>query len=506
MKHLFSWIPVFLVSLGLLSVFFLESCGGIRMSPEYIAAKDAVNRSDWPTAKDLLEKEVARNKNNSEAWYMLGYTRQHLGDIKGMNDAYTIAEKGASDDFKVAISRARFSAWAEMFNTSVEIYNRYAESGDSSKLDKGVETMKTAIELKPELPENYSVLGLLYEAKKDTASSVQAYENYTKMQQPAVNFSKSSGLTLGMERSLAFDKIGRAGQSQMLMIGSDSVAIDVIQAKDTVYLYSVQKDKSGYHVEGWRVNPPSNWTDLEKNRYAPLNIRPFAQLGSLYYNRHDYDKAMGYIDVISLLKPSDEQAQNLKVQIYADQGKADEALAALSDLVKQDPKNKAYLCNYALALLKQQKYADAVSNYEKALAIDPDYDLALLNCAAALKNSAAQVQKEELDHHSKDPKYKQNSSRYFPLLTKSAEYFDRYRHLSAHRDDLTCMEHLLNIYETLGDTPKLKVIVSELEGMEFSNTNNPRYWEILGGYYSRAHSDRADHAFQKADEARSRMK
>ncbi len=486
----------------------LVSCGGIRMSREYIAAKDAVNRKDWPEAKQLLEKEVARNRNNGEAWYMLGWTRQHLGDIKGMNEAYSIAERNAAnDDFKVAISRARFTAWAELFNTSVEIYNRFAENGDSSKLEKGVETMKTAIELKPELPENYSVLGLLYDAKRDTVASLNAYEKYASMQQSAIQLARSNALYLGMNRSVALDKIGQAANSQSMLSGADSVAIDVIKNRDTVYLYSLQKDKSTYIVEGWRVNPSSSWTDLEEKRYAPMNIRPFAQLASTYYNRRDMEKALKYIDVISTLKPSDEQAQNLRVQVYADQGKSAEALMALSDLVKQDPKNKSYLCNYALALLKMERYDDAVSNYEKALAIDPDYDVALINCAAALKNRAAQFQKEERERREKDSKYKENTDRYFPLLNKSAEYFDRYRRLSTHRDDLSSMEHLVNIYETMRKTNELKAVVAELEGLEFSNTNNPRYWEILGGVYSRLRqSDRADRAFKKADEAKARLK
>ncbi len=490
-----------------LALLLLASCGGMRMSREYIAAKDAVNRADWPVAKELLEREVGRNKGNSEAWYMLGWTRQHLGDIKGMNEAYTIAERGASDEFKVAISRARFSAWAEMFNTSVEIYNRYAENGDSSKIDKGIETMKMAVDLKPDLPENYSVLGLLYDAKRDSSNSIASYEKYSSLQQAAVQFARTNGIAIGMTRSAALDKVGSAAMSQTMLSGTDSLAIDVVRARDTLYLYSIQKDKGNYVVEGWRVNPPAGWTDLEKERYAPLNIRPFAQLGSIYYNRRDFDKALTNIDIISVLKPTDEQTQNLRVQIYGDQGKADQALISLSELVRQDPKNKSYLCNYALALLKMERYDEAVSNYEKALVLDPDYDVALINCAAALKNRAAMFQKEERERKEKDSKYKENEQRYFPLLNKSAEYFDRYRRLSSHRDDISCMEHLVNIYETVGDKPKLKVVVAELEGMEFSNANNPRYWEILGGVYSRSRQpDRADRAFKKADEAKARLK
>ena len=489
------------------SLVLLSSCGSTRMSREYSQAREAINKQDWPTARELLEQEVGRNSSNSEAWYYLGFARQKLGDLKGMNAAYTMAEKGVNDAFKITISQARFSAWAEMFNTSVEIYNRYAETADSSRLEKGIETMKSAIELKPELPENYSMLGMLYDARRDTASAIAAYEKYASMQEPALNLAKSKGLFIAMPRTKAIETLGVTSSSQTLLSGSDSLAIDIVKGQDTLYLYSVLKDKTGYTVEGWRVNPPSGWTTLERERYAPLNVRPFAQLASIYYNRHDLDKALRFVDIIATLKPSDELAQNLRVQIFADQGKVNQALDGLAELVRRDPTNKSYISNYALALLRQERYDDAVAQYEKALAIDADYDVALINCAAALKNRAVQIQREEREHHDKDPKYKENDQRYFPLLTKSAEYFDRYRRLSSHRDDMAAMEHLVNIYETVGDKTKLKQVVSELEAMEYSNVNNARYWDILGGVYSRAkQADRADRAFKKADEARSKSR
>lgn len=494
----------------LLSVIWLAlvGCGGVKMTPEYINAKKAIERNDWEQAKDLLEKEVAKNKGNYEAWYFLGTARKQLGDVKGMLDAYSVAEKGVDEKYRVAMNNTRFSAWAEMYNTSVDIYNRFADNTDIAKIDKGIETMNNAIALKPELPENYSLLGMMYEGKGDTIAAIRAYEKYAELQKPAIDLAKSKGMSLNILRDKALNSLGQAETTKGMRSGNDSLLVDYIRSgSDTVYMYSIQKDKSGFVAEGWRVNPPSSWTAQERERYAPINVRPFTQLGSLYYNRREYDKALKYIDILSILKPSDEQAQNLKVQIYQDQGKMDEALSSLSGLVQSDPKNKYFLSNYALALFRTEKLDEAIAQYEKALQIDPDYDVALFNAAAALKNRAAQFQKEERDRRDKDSKYKENEQRYFPLLTKAAEYFDRYRKLPAHRDDLTAVEHMVNIYETTRDKPKVKQMTTELEAMEYVNSSNPRYWEILGGVYARSNqTDKAEKSFKKADDMRKNQK
>lgn len=498
------------------SVSFILTLGFLWMTiqsfqcstPEFTAAKNALNSNDWQKAKELLEKEVARNKNNYEAWYYLGNCRKQLGDVSGMMDAYAVAEKGLDDKYRVAMSNTKFSTWAEMFNTSVELYNRYSENNDASKLDKGIETMNKAITLKSEFPENYSLLGIMYEAKGDSAQAVKSYEKYSDLQRNAVALSKTKGIYINMPRDKALDILGAPNSSKGVRNNYDSVIVDYVQSGgDGVYLYSTQKDKTGFVVEGWRSNPPDSWTAQEKERYAAINVRPFAQLGSLYYNRKEYDLALQYIEIIAALKPADDQATNLKVQIYQDQGKLEQAVASLGDLVRQDPKNKFYLSNYGMILARLERYDDAITQYKKALQLDPDYDMALFNAAAALKNRAGQFKKEEMEKREKDRAYKENEQRYFPLLVESGEYFDRYRKLPAHRDDMTALEQLVNIYEVVRDKAKLSQLVSELEGMEMVNKNNPRYWDLLGGVYTRSTKpDKADRAYKFAEEARKNQK
>lgn len=485
----------------------LGGCSG--QTAEFIAANDAYQKGDYATAKAKLEKELARNKYNYQAWYLLGSTKKGLGDVQGMLEAYSIAEKGVSEEYRTAISNARYSTWSEMYFTAVDMYNKIAENNtDTSAVVKAIGMMNNAVTIKPDMPENYSLRGMLYEAKGDTLTALDDYKKYYELQTPAISLAKTRGIHLGMKRDKALDIIGNSNTTKGYRNANDSLLVDVIYTQtDTVYISSMMKDKSGFIVEGWRTSLPSNWTNLERTRYATINTRPFSVLGSTSYNKKDFEGALKYIDVLSVLKPSDEQALDLKIQAYQYQGKLDEAIGLLSTAVQQDPKNKFYLSNYGKALFMSERYDDAIVQYEKALALDPEYDVALFNAAAALKNRAAQLAKEERDRKEKEPKYRENEQRFFPLLTKSAEYFDRYRKLSNHRTDIVPFEHIVNIYETVRDKAKLRQIVVELESSEYMMGTNPRYWDVLGGVYVRSNqADRADKAFKKADEVRRNAK
>jgi len=482
------------------------ACAGLmRLTPDHARARQFMQRGAWDSANVLLEREVLRNPQNYDAWYDLGAVRKELGNIPGMIEAYRQAEPGLSPERRRALPQIFYAAWAEFYNTTVELYNRMVESRDTSDLGRALQTISHAITIKPDAPENYDLEGRLYELRGDTSRAIESYRQYTKLLEPAITFGRNTGLALGITRDSAITIFGPPLQSRPSRATTgDSMRVDLFtRGADSVYVSSYAKAQQGYRVEGWRINPPSSWSLDERFRYAPIALGPYFQLATLYYNRRDYEKALAVLDPLSTLVPGDETVQNFRVQIYRDQGKLDQALAELQRLVERDPKNKFYIASYALVFMQLERYDDAIAEYEKALQLDPQYDVALFNAAAALKNRAAQIQKEERDRKERDPKYKENEQRYFPLLIKAAEYFDRYRKLPEHRNDLTALEHMVNIYETIRDKDKLRQTITELEAMEPQYAWQSRYWELLGGYYARNNQvDKAERAYKRADQLR----
>ncbi|HRE58793.1 MAG TPA: tetratricopeptide repeat protein, partial [Candidatus Kapabacteria bacterium] len=131
--------------------------------------------------------------------------------------------------------------------------------------------------------------------------------------------------------------------------------------------------------------------------------------------KKDYNKALEFIEKATILTPDDPQISNFKLQIYDNLGRSNEVLKTLEELVKAEPNNKVVLTQYASGLSKAKKQDEAIKYYEKALSIDPNYDIALYNIAAEYKNKASEIQKTEKEKREKDAKYKENESLYFPI-------------------------------------------------------------------------------------------
>ena len=487
---------------------FLAACSGLaRLTPGHAQARQLMQRGQWDSARVLLERELKQNPQNAEAWYDLGSVRKELGDLEGMIEAYRRAEPGLSEERRRALPQIYYVTWAELYNTAVELYNRIVDSRDTSMLARAIEIVGKANVIRPEALENYDLEGRLYELRGDTTRALQSYEHYISLLEPEVQLARSTGLALGVLRDKAIDTFGPpvASRSNRTTTG-DSMIVDRFTHKgDTVYVSSFARRQQGYRVEGWRVNPPQSWSADERFRYAPIALGPFYQAATIYYNRRDFDRALQVLTRLSALSPSDETIQNFRIQIYRDQGRLEDALRELSQSANRDPNNKQLLASLALVYFQMERYDDAIAEYEKVLQLDPTYDVALFNAAAALKNRAAQIQKEERERKDRDPKYKENEQRYFPLLLKAAEYFDRYRKLPEHRNDLTALEHIVNIYETVRNKERLRQIITELEAMEQQYSGDVRYWELLGGYYARANQvEKAERAYKRADQLRRR--
>ena len=55
---------------------------------ELIEAESAIEKKDYTTARPLLEKLVATNGANYQAWFDLGFVYHSLGDTEGSIAAY----------------------------------------------------------------------------------------------------------------------------------------------------------------------------------------------------------------------------------------------------------------------------------------------------------------------------------------------------------------------------------------------------------------------------------
>jgi len=476
-------------------------------SPEYTTAKVAMNKRDWAKAQESLEKEVAKNPTNAEAWYDLSVVYRERENITGMLNALQKAETNAkTDDLRKKISTARLLGWVDAYNGGINAYSRYSETKNPALLDSALIYINGAIQVKPEYPESYSFAGRLHEEMQDTAKALESYTTYARLQQPSLNFLSENSLYLGVDRDAVIKALGAPAKTQGRNAGTpgDSALTDIFKVNgNDVYVFSTSRGGKPFALQGVRMNTPATWLQQEKDRAATLDMSPYSILASTYYDRKNYNLALENLERLLVLDPANENAMNLRVQIYQDQNRTDEAVRLLGDVVKRNPNNKLTRAQYGTLLLKLNRFDEAMHEYEEALRIDPQYEMALFNLAASYKNKAGVLQNEEKAKLEKDPKYKINESAYVPLLNKSAEFFERYRSIPARRNDFRTMLQLANIYEVTNNKAKLTAMIADLESVESQYSNEAAYYESLGQIYMRQNqADKAKRAFEKADKVR----
>jgi tetratricopeptide (TPR) repeat protein len=473
-----------------------------------------------------LQTEVLKGStsaNIGEAWFLLGKTSKELKNMDSMAIAFRQAEQFLPKDAKGDQARAEmggylFEGWAEGFNKGVELYNAGVgiednEAERATKLKEAAETLKRAAALRPENADIYPIIGAALQGAGDSTASVAAYEQYLAFHQPAVEALSSRGVTLSMERSAVLGKLGAPTSSKGVSPLPDTVVMDkfMLGGKEVLVFYPMKDEK--FTFEGLKVNIPASWADYERDRYFAFDNRVNLYTSYAYYMQKDYDKALKYAANGLLLNPNNEDLLNLQATIYTESGRTEEAMAALKDRIAKNPNDETSLAQYGSMLSNAGNFDEAIDVFKKTLAINPKSELATFNLAAALKNKASAIQKEEQDKadkseadRKKNPKaqlYKIDNAKYFPLLKESAEYFERYRKLPGKDRDLNVLEQLINTYEVVEDKEGYRNAASQYAGLEYANEKNPRFYETMARIYGKQKkNDKVKESLDKADALR----
>jgi tetratricopeptide (TPR) repeat protein len=133
-------------------------------SAELTTAKLAIQQKQFDKAEQSLMKELAKNDQNEEAWYLLGQVRQELRKYLEANDAYGKAlQVNATHQKEVATNR--LAMWASLYNDGIASYNKGREQ--PSYYDSAIVRFKAASIIVPDSANTFYVLGLAEYAKKD---------------------------------------------------------------------------------------------------------------------------------------------------------------------------------------------------------------------------------------------------------------------------------------------------------------------------------------------------
>ncbi len=166
-------VTVLLFSIGGM-LFTGFQCG----SADVTSAKLYEQRGDLANAEKSYVKEVTKNPNNAEAWYLLGHVRALMSNYSGMMEAFDKClalpegQKYASD-----IANVKKAAWGQSLNNAVGLYNRSITAPADSAVglrNKAIEQYKIALQINPDSAMTYQNLAIAYHANKDYADEIAA--------------------------------------------------------------------------------------------------------------------------------------------------------------------------------------------------------------------------------------------------------------------------------------------------------------------------------------------
>ena len=327
-------------------------------SAELTGAKMYIQQKHYDKAKESLLKEIAKNPQSDEGYYLLGYLYGEEDSIAQMNEAFS-KSLAISKKFEKDASDYKKYTWQTSFKKGVTAFNAGAKTSkpDSMKIhfEKAAQFFKNSIICEPDSTIGYENLVSIYFNLNQPQDAKPALEKLVSMGKPATAFAE-----LGQIYNLE-------GITAMESFRSTKDAADSVKAMSS-FQQAIDLLNKG-------------------NEKYPANPDILLQLGNAYYSR-------GEIDI---------------------------ALSSFKALVEKMPTNKDFRYAYGVVLLKAKNYPDAVAQLEEAVKLDPKNTDAIYNLAAAYINWGNQLRDVSVKTESNDKAFQEKFGAAIPYLEKYLE-------------------------------------------------------------------------------------
>ncbi len=398
-------------------------------SSEMTSAKLYIQRKDYPNAEKQLEKEVAKNPKDDEAYFLLGQIRLELKDYQGMKEAFNQALAIAPTHLK-DIQVIELGTWGKLFNQAVEAINKAADT--ASYLDDAILYFKTATIVLPESLLAQRNLGLAYFRKGDVSNaSIQLTVAFEKgkdllaakllgrMYLDSANALKAMFTEANRQ---GFDDVKNLSSIQEKMKAAD---VHFFLGDSLIAVSKPVKPKKGDTKETWRIEKYHLTLNVEggdvvkitydnDKRYTPI-------IDSTYYIQGvaQCNKAVDVLKKAQGMYPEDAEVSETLMNAYIGAERNNEARLLLDERVRKYPDSKFDHYNLGVFLLKDSSFSGAIDEFRAALRLDSTFSSAVYNIAATYVNWGV-VEQNKLKAAGKedDVSYKEKFRLALPYLEK----------------------------------------------------------------------------------------
>jgi len=487
----------FIISIIFVTIGALLLQGAGCQSSEFSTAKMALQQKDLKKAEDFLEKELAKNPNNAEAYSLMSDIKTQKGEYvdaaKALAKANELARAGKDKKMVEKIDFQMINGWQLAYGNSFTYYNNYNSEKDATKkrafLDTAISLCDVGMILRPENNLFPSQKAYFLELAGDTAEAIRYYQKHIDLLQKDVDFAKSKGLKLNSTREDALKAInGEIVKTRIDTLGMDkdrkdtgeyryNDQIKVADGKEVFLSSELKKDQKelkGLVVKGWIYNPNPDLRIEEKSMFNSITLEPYFYLSQINFEKAEYTAAIDYLKMVTSIEPDNKVANSSIVKLYELSGNTNVAFEELEQLIAENPDKKEYYFQYAELLTKVKKYNEAIKQFDKAINIDREYDWALYGLGAVYKNKASEMQQTQQAKKEKNSKFQIDPKEYFPQLTKSAEYFAKSLTTTKFKDNFEVLAELASIYTILEEESKLNAVIANLEKIEYTLPKNQK--------------------------------
>jgi tetratricopeptide (TPR) repeat protein len=318
--------------------------------PELTRAESAIEKRDYTSAEPLLNKVVAADPNNFQAWFDLGFVYNGMGNTQESIAAYRKSVAAKPDVFESNLNLGlmlaktdqpdaeQFLRAATTLKPTANVDEGHARAWlslahvlENSNPDGAIEAYKQAAALEPKELEPHLSAGLLQEKENHFANAEQEYK-----QALALDPSSSDALT---------------GLANIYMRGQRFAEAEEILRK-IIALH-------------------------------PENASARLQLGRILLIIGKNDDAIAELQAALKLDPANSSIQRDLADLYAKSKKYDMAEAQYRSLLAANPNDAELHHGLGGVFLKERKFSDAQQELLAAVKLKPDFGAAYGDLATA---------------------------------------------------------------------------------------------------------------------------
>ncbi len=318
--------------------------------PELTQAESAIEKHEYASAEPLLQKVVAADASNFQAWFDLGFVYNALGNTQESIAAY----------------RKSVAAKPDVFESNLNLGLMLAKTGqpDAEQFLRAATTLKPTANVDEGHARAWLSLAHVIENTEPEAA-IEAYKQVAALEPKEPEPHLSAGQLLEKENHFA-----DAEQEYKQALAIDLNSSDALTGLANLYL---------------REQRPADAEQFLDKIIAlhPEDLSARLQLGRTLLILEKYDDAIADLLIAQKLDPGNPLVQSDLGWLYLQSKKYDRSEALYRSMVNAHPDNPQLHQYLGVSLLKQRKFPEAQQELLAAVKLKPDFGEAYGDLATA---------------------------------------------------------------------------------------------------------------------------